>query len=315
MKYGFQLPQIGEEIDGASIARFARKVEEVGFHALFAGDHFVIPHEIKSVYSFKPGSKFHVAEHPNYLECYTLLTWAAAVTRRVRLCPSVMITPYRPPVIIAKVVASLDVLSGGRVIVGAGVGWMAEEFAVLGVPFKERGARTNEYLEVCKALWTQDNPHYEGRFYRVADLRFGPKPVQRPHPPTWIGGHSTIALERAVKMGQGWMPAGPRPAEAARLVGELHHIAEKHGRNPDELEICLSRGIEFTKQPTTGEARRPLMGTPEQVIEDLIAYQNAGVHMLRFQFRTTRVDDQIETIERLAAEVAPHVPRGPKDTP
>ncbi len=313
MKYGFQLPQIGEEIDGASVARFARKVEDVGFHALFAGDHFVIPNVIKSVYPYNTRSQFRVAEHPNYLECFTLLAWAAAATKRVRVCPSVMITPYRHPVTIAKIVASLDILSGGRAILGAGVGWMAEEFEVLGVPFKQRGARTNEYLEICKTLWTQDKPHYEGRFFRIADLRFGPRPAQKPHPPIWIGGHSAPALERVAKMAQGWMPAGLRPAEAATMLAELRRVAEKHGRNPDELEICLSRGIEFTKQPTSGEARRPLMGTPEQVTEDIIAYQKAGIHMVRFQFRTTHLGEELEIIERLAAEGAPHVPRGPKD--
>lgn len=313
MKYGFQLPQIGEEIDGPSIARFARKVEEVGFHAVFAGDHFVIPNEIRSFYPYNPRGRFPVAEQPNYLECFTLLTWAAAATRRVRLGPSVMITPYRNPVGIAKTVATLDVLSGGRVILGAGVGWMAEEFDILGVPFRERGRRTDEYLEICKVLWTQDNPRFQGRFYRFAGLKFGPKPLQKPHPPIWVGGHSTPALTRVVRLGQGWHAAGLRPDEVAGLMAELRRIAEEHGRDPEELEVCLARGIEFTRQPATGEARRPLLGTPEQVVEDVIAYQEAGVHMLRFQFRSPRVNDQIEIIERLAVEVAPHVPRGRRD--
>jgi probable F420-dependent oxidoreductase len=185
------------------------------------------------------------------------------VTTKVRLGTSVTIIPYRHPLEMARVVATLDVVSGGRIIFGAGVGWMAEEFRLLGIPFAERAARTREYIAVMKAVWTQSAPRFSGKFVQIdQDLHFAPKPLQQPHPPIWVGGESLPALKRVVEFGQGWHIGPVALEEVKPKFTVLRQLMEAARRDFSELEI------------TSMVDNRVL--TPA----DIRAYRDLGVHGL-----------------------------------
>jgi probable F420-dependent oxidoreductase len=249
-----------------------------------------------------------VAANEHYLEPLTVLTYLAGVTRRIRLGTGVLVLPYRNPVLLAKTVASLDVLSGGRTVLGVGVGWMAEEFRALGLDtFEQRGAVTDESIRLLRELWTRDEPRFAGRYFQVEDIRFAPKPIQKPHPPIWIGGHSPAALRRAALLGDGWHPIGLRPpvglhpeeyAQAAATIGRL---AEKGGRDPGEIALTFRASLVFTDKPPS--PRPPFIGSPAQIIEDIQAYARLGVSHLVFGFRGPTVQALLEQLERFAMEV------------
>ena len=183
----------GSSTDPERLARRARRAEEVGFESLWVGDHIALPADAPDNPSREPR-----------LEALVTLAHLAALTRRVRLAVGVIVLPQRQPVLLAKQLTSIDVLSGGRLVVGIGVGYLAPEFRALGVSLADRGARTDEYLAAMRALWDEPVPSFAGRFVSFADVIERPRPVQRPHPPIVVGGHSPAAHRRAVQAANGW---------------------------------------------------------------------------------------------------------------
>ena len=180
------------------------------------------------------------------LEQLATLNFLAGCTKRVRLLTSVMVVPHRQPVLAAKMLATADILSGGRIIVGCGAGWMKEEFEAVGAPdFKERGRVTDEYIEAFKELWTKDRPRYQGRHVAFDNILFRPKPVQQPHPPVWIGGESEAAMKRAIRLGEGWYPASSNPANrldtaerTAKAIDAFKAMAKSSGRDPKSIALA-----------------------------------------------------------------------------
>ena len=255
------------------------------------------------------------------LEQLTLMAFVAGITTRLRLVTSVMILPYRHPVLTAKMLATVDVLSKGRVTVGVGVGWLREEFEALGaLPFEQRGVVSNEYLNIFKTLWTQDPATYTGQFYRFQGLRCLPYPVQKPHPPIWIGGHSRPALRRVAKYGDGWHPVGANPAVPLRphelqvSLDELRRLIEAEGRNPEAISISFKAPL-YDVSPTgqlgtqSESGRRPFSGSPEQVVEDIAAYGQLGVSELIFDFRSEDLRQSLERMEHFASVIKPAADR------
>jgi probable F420-dependent oxidoreductase len=205
--------------------------------------------------------------------------------------------------------ATLDMLSKGRLIVGAGVGWMEEEFGLLDAPpFAERGAATDEYLQAFIELWTADNPKFEGRHVRFSDIIFLPKPAQTPHPPIWIGGQSRAALRRAARLGSAWHPVGAIPAaplepeELAENLAYLHRHAERAGRDPAEIQVSMKAPLYDASSDADGSRRR-FSGSPDAVLEDIHAYAEVGVTHLIFDFRSPRHAETEERMARFAEEV------------
>lgn len=179
----------------------AQRAEHLGFDSVWLIDHIVIPQSVTSVYPYSPDGVSTFDPSQPILEPLAGLSFLAGCTEHVRLGTAVLIIPYRPPLLTAKMLAILDVLSGGRLTLGAGVGWMAEEFQALGLDtFAKRGAVTDEYLRLFKEVWTNDTPVFKGRYSQVPEIGFLPKPVQQPHPPIWIGGHTGPALRRAATL-------------------------------------------------------------------------------------------------------------------
>ena len=241
MELGLVLPQFGPPARGDDVATRLREVatraDRLGYGVLWTADHVVFPREITTPYPY--GGRFPFPVTEPILDPIVGLTCAASVTERVRLGTSVLVLPYRHPVVLAKEIATLDVLSGGRVLLGVASGWLREEFELLGVPFAERGARTDEAIALLRALWSEDSVTFRGRFWSLDEAVSFPKPVQRPGPPIWIGGSSDAALRRVARRGDGWI-AVPRPtlAELAHDVERLRRLAEEAGRDPGALGIA-----------------------------------------------------------------------------
>ena len=198
-----------------------------------------------------------------WLDPFDTLAFLAGVTERVRIGMSVLIVPYRHPFDVARRVATIDVLSGGRFVLGTGVGWLEEEFDLLGVPFQRRGKRTREYVEMMKALWTEDSPRYEGEFVQLReDVNVLPRPLQKPHPPIWVGGESEYALKRVVRFGDGWHIALLTFDQIRPMLERLKRLMDAAGRDYDALELTAMTD--------------PTRTTPQ----DVETYRDLGVKVL-----------------------------------
>jgi len=246
-----------------------------------------------------------------------VLAFVAGQTTTLRLGTSVMIVPHRNPIVAAKALATLDVLSNGRVNVGVGAGWLREEFEALGLPpFDERGAVTDEYIRAFKELWTSDNPTFEGKYCRFSDVTFAPKPIQKPHPPIWIGGESPRALKRAAQLGDGWYPIGANPTyplgtseQLSASLSKLRRYAEEAGRDPTEINIAYSAGWYDDQRVSTlpnGE-RRNFTGAPEQIAGDIRVFESLGVRQMTLGLQADTLEQSVERMERFATEVMPLV--------
>ena len=245
-------------------------------------DHIILPRQVASFYPYAENGVATFTPDQPYYEPIATLNFLAGCTQRVRLGTHVLIIPYRNPVTTAKQLSTLDVLSGGRVILGAGVGWMEEEFQALGLDtFAQRGAVTDEYLQLYKELWTKEYPEFQGEHFQISGAGFEPKPVQKPHIPIWIGGHTGPAIRRAAKLADGWMPIGLRPPailepeEMAAKIARLRTLTVRAGRPEDAVDVTFSTSVAFDDSPT--QARRMMTGRPEQIASDLRQYQDLGV--------------------------------------
>lgn len=225
MKFGFNIPTRGPLADPATIVTLAQRGEALGFDYVAIPDHIVIPTSIATPYPYG-ARKMGQAEFGNCYEPLATMAYLAGATKSIRLLTSVMVLPHRPPVLAAKMLATIDVLSGGRVTVGCGTGWMAEEFAAIGAPpFAERGKVTDEYLAIFKKLWIDDDPHHDGAYARFADISFLPKPLQQPHPPVWMASGSTAAIEWAAGNGHSIL-MDPHSSRSDIIRKRRHYFAK-----------------------------------------------------------------------------------------
>ena len=212
MEFGFGVPTRGPQASPEALATLAQRGEALGYDIVSVSDHIVIPRRIASQYPYSESGTFGGGGDGACLEQLTLLAFLAGQTSRLRLLTSVMVVPHRSAVLAAKVLASIDVLSGGRVIVGCGVGWMREEFEAIGAPpYDHRGTVSDEYIQAFRELWTKDAPAFAGEYVSFSDISFAPKPVQSSGPPIWVGGESPAALRRAGRLGDAWYPIGSNP--------------------------------------------------------------------------------------------------------
>ena len=311
MKFGFYLPDSGFTAHPDALEEIARRGDQLGFDCMVAPDHIIEPRKIGSAYPYSVGGEFGSWERikGEWPEQITTLAYLAGVTERIRLVTSVMIVPYRNPILTAKMLATVDVLSKGRLTVGVGVGWMEEEFLALDAPpFRERGAVTDEYLRAYIELWTQANPKFEGRYCQFSNLTFLPKPIQEPHPPIWVGGHSRRAIRRAAELGDAWHPVGAIPAsplepeELADSVALLHRYAERAGRDPAKIDVAMKAPLYDVALDSSGSRRR-FTGTTEDVRQDIQAYADVGLSQIIFDFRRPELDHTVERMEWFAKEV------------
>ena len=278
MRFGFVLPNnIGVE-DPHSVIELGVLAEELGFDSVWVNHHVLHLGYVKERLGTRP-----------YQDALVTLTWLAAQTSRIRLGTSVLVMPYLHPMVLAKELATLDQLSRGRLIVGLGAGSLPEENAALGVPYETRGAYCNEFLQVLRALWTDDVASFDGEYFHFDNLCSSPKPLQQPHPPIMVGGNRPPALRRAARFGDGWHPMNVSPDGAARRLETLREQAKAAGRE---------------QVPTAVQVRLDM----NRVDEDAVAaYATAGVTDLIMHVPTSDVSKQRHAVERFAADMIAQV--------
>lgn len=302
MKFGLSVIMRGQEATRETFDAMAQKAEALRFDSLWASDHLVIPPRRVSSYPGTADGEFPPAWLERYWEQFTVLSYLAGRTSAITLGTSVCILPMHHPIEIAAKVAHLDQLTNGRFVFGVGVGWFQEEFEVLGWPFYERGARATEGLLICKALWTQEQASFHGRFYRFERVHFGPKPASRPHTPIWVGGHSRAALLRVARLGNGWHPFRLSPAEIRKGLGELRRHLEEAGRSMSEITVAVKVFLAF-QESVAGADRPPMQGRVVEIVDDIRRYQDLGVEHLVIDFAPETRAHALETMERFVQEV------------
>jgi probable F420-dependent oxidoreductase len=254
VNFGAHIFGVGALADPATLADVARLAEDLGYHSVFLADHVVLPRRLASRYPYTKDGSFPYDPDQDWLDPMVGLGYLAGRTTTLRLGTSITVLPMRHPIITAKQIATADHLSGGRVIFGVGAGWMAEEFALLGASFHDRGRRLDEYLRLLKVLWTEDRPHFAGEYFRVSDCGFAPKPAQKPHVPVWVGGESPAALRRAAQLGDGWHSAGTSLADLPRALGLLREALDAAGRSQRDFVISAFPTDRFTLDLVRGFA-------------------------------------------------------------
>ena len=290
MKYGFTIPGSGPLSAPESMRALVRRGEDLGFDMVVCPDHIVFPKDISSPYPYNEQQVHPGTAGGACLDQLTVLAFIAGQTTTLRLGTSVMIVPHRNPIVAAKALATLDVLSNGRVTLGVGAGWLREEFEALDLPsFDERGAVTDEYIRAFIELWTSDDPVFEGKYINFSNIHFLPKPVQKPHIPIWVGGESNRAIRRAARMGNAWHPLGTNPdfplGTPELLKASIDRLAartEREGRNPQEVEVAFR--ISTFDPNSDGSEGVPFAGPAEKVAEDIRVYEALGVTNLIFDF-------------------------------
>ncbi len=314
LTFGCTIPTRGPMSSPEAIRTLAMKAEELGFDHLWVSDHIIIPTQVASFYPYAPDGVAPFVADPNqpYCEPLAALCYLAGCTQRIKLGTHVLVIPYREPVLTAKIIATLDYMSGGRVILGIGVGWMEEEFKALGLDtYSERGKVTDEYLKIFKELWTSDSPEFQGDYSQFSGVSFYPKPIQKPHPPIWVGGHTRAAIRRAAQLGDGWLPIGLRPPaelepeELSEHVDRLRDISERAGRQREAVDIVFSSNIAYG--PSGGGSRRMMSGSIDEIGADIIMYEQVGVQHFIFGFQGDTPEQMIENMERFSKEVKPQV--------
>ena len=294
MKFGVCLPQYGRNVSLNDLRAVATDAEALGFDSVWASDHVVTPEHLQASIG------------PIFFDAFVVLSHVSALTSRVRLGTTVMVTPYRNPLVAAKIIATLDALSGGRVIIGAGVGGAPDEFAALGVPSSQRGTRTDEYLSAMIELWTNDPSCFQGRYVSFDGVRFAPKPAQKPHPPLWVGGRSDAALRRAARLGQAWHPT-QMPMDALReRMARLAELSAEAGRAEPPV-TTIHQSVAFEADGGASPERRLGRGSPAQVTGDLTAYAGMGIPAVVCNFRSADTSELRRAMETFARQVKPQL--------
>ena len=296
MKFGIALPNFGKYAKKDLISRVAVIAEEMGYDSVWASDHIVVPDS-------------HEGFGNIFFEPLITLTHLAERTSKIYLGTSVMILPYRNPIVLAKMISTLDVLSNGRVIFGVGVGWLEQEFGAIGVPYEERGRMTDEYIEVLKALWVKDTPNFEGMYSEFSNLSFFPKPIQKPYPPIWIGGNSQRAIERAVNMGDGWHAVGLTPEEIKERASKIEELLVHKRKTRRDFVISVRKNLQVVKDKKhrVSDGRDILRSTPHKIAAGIAEYRESGVSHMVFQVLGGTFKAVIETMEIFSKYIRPAV--------
>jgi len=286
LKIGIFAPLVSPTATPEFVAALGAACEQRGFASVWMAEHAVLFDDYSSRYPYAEDGRIPAGGRTGFLEPFAALAFLAAHTRTVRLGTGVCLVPQRNPVYTAKEVATLDWLSGGRVDFGVGIGWLAEEFAAVSVPFERRARRCSEYLEVMQRLWCDETSRHEGEFYTLPACRQYPKPVQKPHPPIHVGGNSDAALRRAARYGNGWYGYGIDPEKTGERLARLGAELERGGRTLEDLDVSIC--------PDARDA-------PSRDL--LKRYRDVGVAQVIFLVMPADVDELRSSLDRLADEL------------
>lgn len=304
MKYAALMPMMEEHATAEHLVGFGRKAETLGFDALFASDHVVVPYEIEPVYKGSADGHFPFPKEGVIVDPLIAMSVVGMATERVKVATAILVLPHRHPLLVAKQLASIDYLTGGRVILGAGVGWMEEEITMLGQPFAERGAWCTEAIDLMRVMWAEEKASFQGRYFQIPDVGFQPKPVNK-RIPILIGGTSKPALRRVVGQGDGWLPSNATFEMLEDGIATLKEGCERRGRDYGELTICLRARMAFEALDTRYKVM--FVGSEDQIIDNLGRLDEMGVGMVLFEPVYKDYDRWIEAHERIAGDVMPKV--------
>ncbi len=312
MKFGIHIGTRGCLTSRANLIACAQRAEALGYGTIGIPDRLILPADVATRYPYTEDGVWVGAQTGECLDVLGTLCFLAACTERVRLLPSVLVVPYRPAIVGAKMLATIDTLSDGRLIAGVGVGWMREEFEPLGAPLvTQRGAVTDEYLAAFRALWTDEAPAFHGRHVRFDNVSFRPKPVQT-RIPVWVGGESDAALRRTARFGDGWYPASHNqqapfdtPARLKAGIDRLARAVEAEGHDPGAIEVALLwfKPPHWTAQRTPDGARQMFTGGADAMREDAAALEEAGLDHLIVLPQAPSIEETLERLQHFAEDV------------
>jgi probable F420-dependent oxidoreductase len=285
MKAGILLPHVGEPTTRENILYIAKEAEKEGLDSVWVIERLLWPLKPQSPYGGIPDMPIPT-EYQNILDPLETLTYVAGNTERISLGTCIIDMLYHSPVVLARRLATLDILSGGRVIAGFGIGWSKDEFDVSGVPFEHRGARANEFLQALKRIWTEDVVEFKGQFYNIPPSKIGPKPVQKPHPPILLGGFTPKTFPRIVKYADGWIPiAGIGPLEQLeQSINGLREEARKANKNPSDIRVVVLTYPNVSTSSSSNQQRMPMSGNIDQIGSDIERIKAMGAERIIFGY-------------------------------
>jgi probable F420-dependent oxidoreductase len=300
MEFGWHLPCYGTLATRENLMLVAREAEARGFESVFVSDHVASPFEPTTPH----GYTFPVRPTDAFLDPLTALALVAAVTEHVKLGTSVLVLPHRHPVLTAKIIATLDSLSGGRVIVGAGVGSLRDEIELFGVPYDRRGAWSDEALGVMPRCWADERSKHDGEFFRFDDVGCYPKPAQEPHPPLWIGGGTPAAYRRVARFGDGFHAAWSTPEVMREQVREVWKACSDIGRLGTDLTFSVRAAFGIREQ-LSQHATASLVGPPAFIAEQIARYANVGVSHIVLEASVRDLDQHLSLMRRFTEDIRP----------
>jgi probable F420-dependent oxidoreductase len=304
MKVGILLPQIGEPATEENILYIAKESEKEGFDSAWVVDRLLWPLEPQTSYPVTPDGSLPV-EYQNVFDPLTTLTYLAGKTEQISLGTSVIDMLFHNPVVLAKRFATLDVLSNGRAIAGFGIGWSKDEYGVSGIPFKNRGARADEFLQVLNRIWTDDVVEYKGEYYIIPASKIAPKPLQKPRPPLLLGGFTQKTFPRIVNYADGWLGvAGFGPLEQLeQMINGLREDANKSNREASRFRVYILAYPNVLESPASSQKRLPMTGSIEQIGSDIEQIKQMGVEHIIFGYLFSPIgrnmNNMIEVTKRL----------------
>ncbi len=312
MQIGFNAPTSGPLIGTDSFVRIITESETLGFDYVTVSDHIMVPRNLESKYPYTNTGEFPAGTAAAWLEQLATTSFIAGITSKLRFVLSVMVVPHRPAVLTAKILSTIDHLSKGRLTLGIGVGWCREEFEAIGAaPFDDRGHVTDEWMAVCKELWTRDEPRFDGKYVKFDDVTFAPKPVQQPIP-IRVGGESGPALRRTARYADCWYPVGTNPQLPMNTVdrfksgvAKFRTVAEKAGRDPATLAIALRvlAGPSSRPRRTIDGAGEMFTGGAADYAGDIRALQDLGVSAVDVRLFGTTTEETIDNMRRFRDDV------------
>ena len=300
MRLGFALPQVGSAAEPQSIVTVAQRAESLGFDSLWVLDRLLFPVQPRAPYPVGDGSL--PVKYKRVLDPLETLVFAAAHTHRIALGTSVLNLPWYNPVLLARRLTTVDVLSGGRLRVGLGMGWSPDEYEAAGTPWQERGKRADELIRALKTIWTTDPVEFQGAYCRIPKSFIGLKPIQKPHPPIYMAAYTPSAMKRVATEADGWFPVGVPIGGIASMFEGMKQMAREAGRDPAALQLIVRANVEFSDS-ALGKDRADFTGAVDQIAGDVAATRKLGAAELLFDVQFSpgveTVDDMLARMEQL----------------
>ena len=308
-KFGLDVGIYGANATPQTVLRLATLAEEAGFGSIWLADHVAFPVSFKSEYPYAAKGQFPTKLDDPLLEPVATMGVLVGATKRVRIGVAVLIMPYRNPLLLARMLATLDTFSGGRIDLGAGVGWLEEEFEALGSrDFARRGKVTDEAIEIFKAVCAGGEVGYQGETYAFDPIYANPGSIQRPHPPVMIGGLTNPALRRVARHGTGWLAVMAAPEKLTERLAKLRALMAEAGRSFDDLSLHYKMFLDIDKpKHNTDGVREPGTGTKAEIIDDLKRLFDLGFHNIIVRYRGDSADELTRQIDNFVSEIVPKV--------